>query len=625
MSQCFKCGLDASDGIVFVWDSVQSKWSEFTSYQPSPSTEACNVYCESCWEDWGKHVKPDSKYALSRACEELAIQMGIQFCPDSRSNPFLCPPCNRLFNAGASSLVRHLVQMHNPALQHKDFTPAPLHVSACNNHKQASEEMRGNYIAKGLHHGKPLYQKVCTDVSDVVVFLYFWDSRHGEQHHGWWFSPRKVGSREVLAYNSSQGPDDLTVPTFGWKVPWHGHIDQTLSITMYKDSNARDDTEIELRWQFVVSRDGERENWQPMKKDMNDALERRWTGGWYGDNGTHTFHVESNGFTYAIDCQSMVQWNVSTNRRRRIQRSEAQLDVVSLPKLTAKDAYVERLQSERNSLVEEKSELLAKVAQLEKEKKALESQADHTTKMILQESWRMNRQLQTKVCTELNHWDDAFQKIRQALVNACPVDHYGDCERMRNVRITRLQQICNVRIWKDYEFRKDQIRKELEDRQRVPVVTRALSSQVCPWARLDPKVNEILVVHGTTDDKTDQIANFGFDERLARDFGLYGQGVYFTDQSCKSLQYSGEAEQKVGCFIIARVILGHPYDAPGRLLQTRVEPFVEPSDPSRGRFHSVRVHPGTPRAIGQIQVHREFVIFNGAQAYPEMIVHFTIT
>ena len=196
---------------------------------------------------------------------------------------------------------------------------------------------------------------------------------------------------------------------------------------------------------------------------------------------------------------------------------------------------------------------------------------------------------------------------------------------MRNVTITQLHQICNVRIWKDYEFRKDQIRKELEDRQRVAVVTRALSSQVCPWARLDPKVNEILVLQWTADDKTDQIANFGFDERLARESGLYGQGVYFTDQSCKSLQYSGEAEQKVGCFIIARVILGHPYDAPGPLLQTRVEPFVEPSDPSKGRFHSVRVHPGTPRAIGQVQVHREFVLFNEAQAYPQMIVHFTAT
>lgn len=255
----------------------------------------------------------------------------------------------------------------------------------------------------------------------------------------------------------------------------------------------------------------------------------------------------------------------------------------------------------------------------------LNSQADHATQMMLQESWRMSRQLQMKVYKEVPAGDQAYATIQDALLVACPQEHFGDCHRMRRVSITKVTQIFNVRIWKDYEFRKDQVRKELEGRA-FPCVTSNLPSKACSWAELDAKINEILVIHGTTLEKTDQIATYGFDERLARESGLYGQGVYFTDQSCKSLQYSGAATQDGGCFIIARLVLGHPFFTGGPLKNGKVEPFLDPLDPSKGRFHSVIAKPGTPTGLGpQPQVHREYVIFNGAQAYPEMIVHFKIT
>ena len=258
---------------------------------------------------------------------------------------------------------------------------------------------------------------------------------------------------------------------------------------------------------------------------------------------------------------------------------------------------------------------------LRREKKALELQADHTAQMKCQETWRMGCQRQTEVCTELNHRDALFSNIQEAL--ACPVDHYDDCERRQTVQITRLEQICNIRIWKDYELRKDTIRNELQDCGDVSVVTSALSSQVCNWARLDPNINEVLLIYGTQNANTDQIAEFGFDPHLVGESGPYGQGVYFTDQSCKGLQYSGADVCTTGCVIIARVILGHCYNAAGPL-QTKVGPLVDPSNPSEGRFHSVIVQPGTCRGGGERQVHREFVLFNGAQAYPELIVHYEI-
>lgn len=156
-------------------------------------------------------------------------------------------------------------------------------------------------------------------------------------------------------------------------------------------------------------------------------------------------------------------------------------------------------------------------------------------------------------------------------------------------RTTGVLQIRNIEIWEAYEFQKQRVRKDLEGRADVPAVTNGLASQVCSW----------MLIHGTTQDKVDEIASFGF-ERLARESGLYGQGIYFTDR-CKSFQY--------------------PCEAQGPLRNLKVDPLVDERNPNKGRCHSVIAKPRTPNGGGQ-QVHREFVLFNGARAYPEMIVYF---
>ena len=104
-------------------------------------------------------------------------------------------------------------------------------------------------------------------------------------------------------------------------------------------------------------------------------------GGWYGDNGTHIFHVESNGFTYAIDCQSMVQWNVSTYRTRRIKRGQARLDLLTLTSHGSKA----KTRCQSSTVGEEKSFGVASRPH------------HHDLAGILA---NIHRQLQTKVCTD---------------------------------------------------------------------------------------------------------------------------------------------------------------------------------------------------------------------------------
>eukprot|EP00435_Cladocopium_sp_Y103_P064450 s203_g26.t1 len=385
-----------------------------SQWAPTWDVQDCQTTRESAAHTRG--ATEGCKYALSRACEELAVQAGIQFVQNSphNGNPFYCPPCDRYFNHGVASLEKHLLESHSVALKHRGYSAPVLDVPGCQEDQTISDTIRGKYAAKGWHHGKPLYQKV--EDSDRKVFIYFWDGRDGEWFHGWWFGSGKVGGH-FHAYSCTHlDPEDLTVPTSGWKVPWSGEIDWTLNIETCQETCAfSNGPDTKFQWEFDASADGEEAQWQPMSQAMSDALEKRWAQGWHGDNETETFYLQSNGFRYSIDCFCMVQWNMRTGRCRDIRRSEVRADATEvLPKMAEKDAQLERLQTEKNCLLEERNELIAKVNKLEQEKAALaNSQADHASQMCLQESWRLNAQLQTDKWTQLNAWDPAIATFRR--------------------------------------------------------------------------------------------------------------------------------------------------------------------------------------------------------------------
>ena len=370
MPDCFRCGTDASVGKVAIWDlprwiwvwNALDQWEETNEEwerqpeamwdRPGLSIEACDIYCRNCWEEWGQHVKPGCKFALNRVCEELAVQAGIEFVRNRRANPFYCPPCARYFNHGESSLERHLEESHGVPLKHsnclKNLMP-PLYISSYHDGR-----IKGKYVARCWHHDKPLYQKAD---GFGKVLIYFWDHRDGEAFQGWWLTFGKLGDFACNAYNPSFSLDVLTPPAHGWRVPWCGtKIDPTLTITQQAKDEQKE-SEFRLRWEFQSSSLGETD-WQPMKKAMNDALEKRWEQGWHGDNGSNTFYVHVGHWKYGIDCHAMEQWNAKTLRRRPIRRGDGRPDTSDVTaQLSEKNAQVEWLQTERDNLVEEKNKL----------------------------------------------------------------------------------------------------------------------------------------------------------------------------------------------------------------------------------------------------------------------------
>ena len=129
-------------------------------------------------------------------CKRVAASFQQQVESEDDQEPV---SCKRKFNA--------------PTYQ--GFTAPVLQVSGSS--FDASGFLTGRYTSMRWHHGKPLYQKEEPDSPGMPVVLYFWDTRDGEESHGWWFSPFE-GSHEVWAYNSSNlDPDDLRVPASGWK------------------------------------------------------------------------------------------------------------------------------------------------------------------------------------------------------------------------------------------------------------------------------------------------------------------------------------------------------------------------------------------------------------------------
>merc|ERR1712107_737082 len=92
------------------------------------------------------------------------------------------------------------------------------------------------------------------------------------------------------------------------------------------------------------------------------------------------------------------------------------------------------------------------------------------------------------------------------------------------------------------------------------------------WIHLHHNASEVLLLHGTSQHSAADIVRQGFDERLTRR-GLYGRGVYFTTDACKALQYSAGG----GCFILARVLPGHPFLAEGPMDSYERPPIAEAS------------------------------------------------
>eukprot|EP00929_Paragymnodinium_shiwhaense_P095120 TRINITY_DN56098_c0_g1_i1.p1 TRINITY_DN56098_c0_g1~~TRINITY_DN56098_c0_g1_i1.p1 ORF type:complete len:560 (+),score=45.52 TRINITY_DN56098_c0_g1_i1:339-2018(+) len=347
--------------------------------------------------------------------------------------------------------------------------------------------------------------------------------------------------------------------------------------------------------------------------------------------------VERGKFYYEIDFARMVQTNLSTNRERGVRRngeSSGQSGPVASPAFAAKKKGAKRWVSSHNAAeyqaeraVQDTSpefevaRLQEKVAELEQR---LQRQAVDRSDAV--QMWRhLDADSSYAVRVKLFETPERRQPMQDLLHSCIPHSHASRCASARSVVVDEVLEVCNPELFLRYKLRRHEIERSIQHHTE------------CPWVDTDfPELdfliqslglhregrsNEAFVFHGTKASNVDGITKEGFIHQLS-DRNLYGKGVYFAADFCKAMQYAKEADSNGRlCVIIARVVLGHPYMARGSMNNQR-PPLVENRDTRHHSTIAKRGIPNDPRNKASRQKHIEFVIPDGVQAYPELIVWF---
>lgn len=205
---------------------------------------------------------------------------------------------------------------------------------------------------------------------------------------------------------------------------------------------------------------------------------------------------------------------------------------------------------------------------------------------------------------------------------------------LSEARVVKVERIENDALWRRYESRREAVRPRRQAWAAGVERSRPI--------RCELRGDERMLFHGTSADSIEGIAEAGLDLSEAARSGRYGVGAYFTDESCKAHGYSGHEDQHDGsrifCMLYCRV-------ATGKTLRMRATGVTasrnyltgmrmpSPNDPvfasrMRGRrrvreaWDSVDVT-GASRSTER-QVHREVVVFDSRQIYPEYVVYYRL-
>jgi len=233
--------------------------------------------------------------------------------------------------------------------------------------------------------------------------------------------------------------------------------------------------------------------------------------------------------------------------------------------------------------------------------------------------------------------DKAYMKesVQSFLLRCSHQDEYHDgqtsrCYPFQKMSVKKVQAIHNPELWQIYQKRKDDM---IGNHSKQGVTLRPLSqdsitsfvsalfNESVHTMVLDSDVNEALLFHGCKQSALKSIVKNGFDMGYASSNGgsMYGEGVYFAAQPCKTIQYTETCTERH--MIIARVAIGDPAYLTGRY-QGKGAKLRDEHDNSKGRFDSNIVDPDKSTTG---QRHHEFVIFNDKQAYPEYLITYEMS
>lgn len=150
------------------------------------------------------------------------------------------------------------------ALQDSGAAVVPLRVTNCSVPKIA-EGVHGLYHPISQSHGRPAYKRQ-EKARGFAAYIYFWDSRDGDELRGWWIGP-SLGGQDVWVYHPDHHAE--RPPVSGWIAPHDGPVDLTMRVQpelqgalgMEGANGSEEDTIEERRWGYM----------QELQRDLDEV------------------------------------------------------------------------------------------------------------------------------------------------------------------------------------------------------------------------------------------------------------------------------------------------------------------------------------------------------------------
>jgi len=218
----------------------------------------------------------------------------------------------------------------------------------------------------------------------------------------------------------------------------------------------------------------------------------------------------------------------------------------------------------------------------------------------------------------------AVQKMLDATWKAVKTRDRRDGSEPKQLIVTEVKRIENNVLYQRYLAERDRISKKrshpctrlerLRGGQAMTVTSEAGGLRVTT-SKLEGRVNETLLWHGTSPEGALGIARNGFDlSRAGSAAGsMYGPGVYLAEHCSKSDEYAkDDLYSGVYCLLLCRAILGEPMSltAGGDSMHAAIKSGMD-----GGAVDSVL---GDREA--SVGTYREFIVYREEQVYPEFIV-----
>jgi len=204
------------------------------------------------------------------------------------------------------------------------------------------------------------------------------------------------------------------------------------------------------------------------------------------------------------------------------------------------------------------------------------------------------------------------------------------CPVNKRFEIVDFARVENPRLWERFRLYESHVAAQFSQLTPKKRDTSRTAIQSHEWLTklsernglLSTLANTRYLLHGTTVDCVESIVQHGLCCKYASDASLYGQGIYFSNSSCKAWQYTdlnparmGEVEEDVvGVMVLCRVACGRVE----KLLKSVTDKtFAGP------KFHSATVIPQKTKHHGEkVQIHDEVVVYSNEAVYPEFLIRF---